>query len=201
MNGLRKPEVVAPGTHVSGSISHVYTPDWNISGYSEFNGISYPWGSESGTSLSTPVVAGIIALWLQAKPDLTPQEVLALFNRTCWHPDESLDYPNNIYGYGMPDAYKGLLDILGLSDIQAISHYQPQDVTIVPTSGGLRLTFTSEPTSPINVSIYQLSGPASSKRRFPPKAAKRSSPFPLSLLVSMPSSSIPRNPLSAAPAS
>ena len=31
-------------------------------------------------------------------------------------------------------------------DIQAISHYQPQDVTIVPTSGGLRLTFTSEPT-------------------------------------------------------
>ena len=178
MNGLRKPEVVAPGTHVSGSISHVYTPDWNISGYSEFNGISYPWGAESGTSLSTPVVAGIIALWLQAKPDLTPHEVLALFDRTCWHPDESLDYPNNIYGYGMPDAYKGLLDILGLTDIQAISHYQPQDVTIVPTSGGLRLTFTSEPTSPINVSIYQLSGACIFQTTLSPKGHEAFIPLP-----------------------
>lgn len=158
MNGLRKPEVVAPGTQVAASMSHVYAPDWAIVGYSEFNGISYPWGADSGTSLSAPVVAGIIALWLQAKPDLSPQEVLALFDRNCWHPDDSLDYPNNIYGYGMPDAYKGLLDILGLTSVQAISHHQPQEVTIVPANGGLRLTFASEPTAPLKVSVYQLSG-------------------------------------------
>lgn len=158
MNGLRKPEVVAPGTQVAASMSHVYAPDWAIVGHSEFNGISYPWGADSGTSLSAPVVAGIIALWLQAKPDLSPQEVLALFNRNCWHPDDSLDYPNNIYGYGMPDAYKGLLDILGLTSVQAISHHQPQEVTIVPANGGLRLTFASEPTAPLKVSVYQLSG-------------------------------------------
>ena len=158
MNGLRKPEVVAPGTQVAASMSHVYAPDWAIVGYSEFNGISYPWGADSGTSLSAPVVAGIIALWLQAKPDLSSQEVLALFDRNCWHPDDSLDYPNNIYGYGMPDAYKGLLDILGLTSVQAISHHQPQEVTIVPANGGLRLTFASEPTAPLKVSVYQLSG-------------------------------------------
>ena len=157
MNGLRKPEVVAPGTKVVTSKSHIYAPG-KIVGYSEFNGISYPWGSDSGTSLSTPVVAGVIALWLQAKPDLSPQEVLALFDRNCWHPDDSLDYPNNIYGYGMPDAYKGLLDILGLTNIQTISHYQPQEVTIISDDGGLRLTFASEPTAPLKVSIYQLSG-------------------------------------------
>lgn len=157
MNGLRKPEVVAPGTKVVTSKSHIYAPG-KIVGYSEFNGISYPWGSDSGTSLSTPVIAGVIALWLQAKPDLSPQEVLALFDRNCWHPDDSLDYPNNIYGYGMPDAYKGLLDILGLTSIQTISHYQPQEVIIVSDGGGLRLTFASEPTAPLKVSIYQLSG-------------------------------------------
>ena len=157
MNGLRKPEVVAPGTKVVTSKSHIYAPG-KIVGYSEFNGISYPWGSDSGTSLSTPVIAGVIALWLQAKPDLSPQEVLALFDRNCWHPDDSLDYPNNIYGYGMPDAYKGLLDILGLTSIQTISHYQPQEVTIISDDGGVRLTFASEPTAPLKVSIYQLSG-------------------------------------------
>ena len=158
MNGLRKPEVVAPGTDVAASMSHVYAPDWAIVGHSEFNGISYPWGADSGTSLSAPVVAGIIALWLQAKPDLSPQEVLALLDRNCWHPDDSLDYPNHIYGYGMPDAYKGLLDILGLTSVQTISHHQPQEVTIVPDNGGLRLTFASEPTAPLKVSVYQLSG-------------------------------------------
>ena len=158
MNGLRKPEVVAPGTQVAASMSHVYAPDWAIVGYSEFNGISYPWGADSGTSLSAPIVAGIIALWLQAKPDLSPQEVLALFDRNCWHPDDSLDYPNNIYGYGMPDAYKGLLDILGLTSVRAISQHQPQEVDIAPANGGLRLTFASEPTGPLKVSVYQLSG-------------------------------------------
>ena len=157
MNGLRKPEVVAPGTNVVTSKSHIYAPG-NIVGYSEFNGISYPWGDDSGTSLSAPVVAGIIALWLQAKPDLSPQEALALFDRNCWHPDDSLDYPNNIYGYGMPDAYKGLLDILGLTSVQAISDYQPQEVTVVPANGGLHLTFASGPTGPLKVSVYQLSG-------------------------------------------
>ena len=157
MNGLRKPEVVAPGTNVVTSKSHIYAPG-NIVGYSEFNGISYPWGDDSGTSLSAPVVAGIIALWLQAKPDLSPQEALALFDRNCWHPDDSLDYPNNIYGYGMPDAYKGLLDILGLTSVQAISDYQPQEVTVVPVNGGLHLTFASGPTGPLKVSVYQLSG-------------------------------------------
>ena len=157
MNGLRKPEVVAPGTRVVASKNHIYTPG-SIVGYSEFNGINYPWGADSGTSLSAPAVAGVIALWLQAKPDLSPQEVLALFNRCCWHPDDSLDYPNNIYGYGMPDAYKGLLDILGLTSVQTISHHQPQEVTIVPANGGLSLTFASEPTAPLKVSVYQLSG-------------------------------------------
>jgi len=58
----------------------------------------------------------------------------------------------------MPDAYKGLLDILGLTSVQAISHHQPQEVTIVPANGGLRLTFASEPTAPLKVSVYQLSG-------------------------------------------
>ena len=45
--------------------------------------------AESGTSMSTPVVTGIIALWLQADPTLTPakiKEVLAATDGTIQLP-------------------------------------------------------------------------------------------------------------------
>ena len=36
----------------------------------------------SGTSMSSPAVAGTIALWLQARPDLTPEDVMGVIRRT-----------------------------------------------------------------------------------------------------------------------
>ena len=86
-----------------------------------FNGRTYAWNANSGTSMSTPVVAGVIALWLQAKPTLTTQDVLGVLSRTCRHYDPSLTYPNNSYGYGEIDAYRGLFDVLGLDRIEALS--------------------------------------------------------------------------------
>ena len=66
--------------------------------------------------MSTPVVTGIVALWLQAKPDLTTEEVKDVIAHTARHSDPSLTYPNNEYGYGEIDAYKGLLYILNLTN-------------------------------------------------------------------------------------
>lgn len=158
MNGLMKPDVVAPGANVVSSYSHVYHPESSIISWSEFQGEKYPWSINSGTSMSTPVVAGIIALWLQAKPDLTPDEVRQVLSRTCRQPDASLVYPNNYYGYGEIDAYRGLLDILGLSKIEGISLHQPQDVQVRPVNGGLRLLFDDVLQAPVNVRVYNLSG-------------------------------------------
>ena len=93
-----------------------------------------------------------------------------MFSRTCKHPDTSLSYPNNEYGYGEIDAYRGLLDILGTTSIQELSSHQPEGVRILPVTGGLRLIFndpsptTQHPSpithhpSPITVSIYSLTG-------------------------------------------
>ena len=64
--------------------------------------------------MACPVVAGTIALWLQAVPTLTREDIIGVFSRTCRKPDETLTYPNNVYGHGEIDAYRGLLDILGI---------------------------------------------------------------------------------------
>ena len=158
MNGLMKPDVVAPGVKIVSSYSHIYHPEDNIIMWSEFQGERYPWAAESGTSMSTPVVAGIIALWLQAKPDLTTEEVRQVFSHTCRQPDPSLAYPNNYYGYGEIDAYRGLLEILGLSKMEGMSLHQPQSVQVRPDEGCLRLIFDEVPQAPVAVKVYDLSG-------------------------------------------
>ena len=158
MNGLMKPDVVAPGGNVVSSYSHIAHPDNAIVGWSEFQGERYPWAADTGTSMSTPVVAGIIALWLQAKPDLTLEEVREVLSRSCRRPDTSLDYPNNFYGYGEIDAYRGLLEILGLSKIEGISLHQPQRVQVRPVNGDLQILFDDVPQAPVAVKVYNLSG-------------------------------------------
>lgn len=158
MNDLMKPDVVAPGTNVVASYSSLFHPEKEVVAYSDYEGERYPWGVQSGTSMSTPVVAGVIALWLQAKPDLTPQEVREVMQRSCRHPEEMYDYPNDVYGYGEIDAYRGLLEVLSLSGIEGISLHQPKGVQVFPVEGGLRLVFDRMVTEPIHVRVYNLSG-------------------------------------------
>jgi len=62
--------------------------------------------------MSAPVVAGAIALWLQADPTLTSADCLEIFSKTCTHYDTSLSYPNNLYGYGQIDVAAGLGEVL-----------------------------------------------------------------------------------------
>ena len=159
MNDLMKPDVVAPGTNVVSSYSLFYHPEKEVVGYSDYGGERYPWGVNTGTSMSTPVVAGVIALWLQAKPDLSPQDVMEVLKRSCSFPEKQFEYPNNVYGYGEIDAYRGLMEVLSLSDIGGISLHQPKGVHVIPLEGRLRLVFEDvDHETPLLVRIYDLSG-------------------------------------------
>ena len=163
IDGLTKPDVTAPGKNIVSSLSSQYYekyPDATSSHVKHFdlNGRTYVWGMSTGTSMSTPVVAGTIALWLEAKPTLTPDDIRGILQRTCKHPEGQLSYPNNLYGYGEIDAYEGLLDILGITGIQELSHHQPQGVRITASNGQLHLLFAQKPSEPILLSIYATSG-------------------------------------------
>ena len=109
--------------------------------------------------MSTPAVSGAIALWLQANPRLTPQDIMEVFKRTCQRVDDTLDYPNIYYGYGQIDVYKGLLDVLNLSGIEGISMNQPKKVKILPKDDGkVQISFDEAPTTPCWVHVYQTTG-------------------------------------------
>jgi subtilisin family serine protease len=157
-DGRIKPDVVAPGTNIVSSFSHFLPTGSALMRESEFQGLTYPWGVETGTSMSAPMVAGVIALWLQACPTLTPADILQVFSRTCQHPDPELSYPNTIYGYGEIDAYRGLLDILGVDQIDGLSLHQPAALRIWPSDNGLRLTTDTPISETIRIKLYSLSG-------------------------------------------
>ena len=165
MNGQMKPQITAPGDNIISSYSSFYieaNPEANDINsdveHFDYQGRTYAWNANTGTSMATPVVAGVIALWLEAKPDLTPQEVIDALSHTSRHPDSSLDYPNSKYGYGEIDAYSGLLHILGAARIEGVSHHQPQLLRINASDGLLQLTCDTPPTAPLHVSIYSIGG-------------------------------------------
>lgn len=163
-DGRIKPDVMAPGNNIISSFSSFYMaahPEasdltWDVDRY-EFNGRSYAWISSSGTSASCPAVAGAIALWLQAKPDLTPEEVKDVLSRTCRHYDESLSYPNNIYGYGEIDVYRGLLYILGVDRIPEVAK-RHTSARIHYADGQLHVSFEQPVSSSVQLSLYTMSG-------------------------------------------
>ena len=128
VGGLMKPDVVAPGVNVisAGNSYCVNSYGENMVCTTSFNGREYPWLALSGTSMATPCVAGIVALWLQADPTLSPDRVKEVIKATSKPIEVDGQSPNIIYGYGLIDAYAGLKEVLktatGIESIENSHH-------------------------------------------------------------------------------
>ena len=88
----QKPDVVAPGAQIV-SLSN--------------NGVGTVTGS--GTSMATPMVAGMAALLLQARPSLSPEEAKALIMNSVYDYDSFVK--DNIYGIGMVNVSRAFSEI------------------------------------------------------------------------------------------
>lgn len=165
-DGRMKPDVVAPGTNIVSAFSSYYItahPDAdNISSgvaHFDFNGRTYAWQSDAGTSMSSPVVGGAIALWLEANPTLTPDDCRRIFAKTCTHYDTTLAYPNIYYGYGQIDVYRGLLEALNLTTrIPDLPTAQPSSATIKLTAEGLSINLSRPLASSATIAFYSMAG-------------------------------------------
>ncbi len=164
LHGITKPDVMAPGAYIASAYNHVYESLYGdpynfCAAKTEFDNTTYYYTNDSGTSMSAPIVSGVIALWLQADPTLTPERIMQVIAKTSRQPDPTLAYPNNLYGHGEINAYAGLLEVLGISGIQGISQQHAHGVTMLPTAdGNISITFAEETTAPHHCRLYATNG-------------------------------------------
>lgn len=118
-DGRIKPDVSAPGALVIAGFNKYMVETSILSNLNERvfdadnNDYYYYWNI--GTSMATPVVTGSVALMLQAKPDLTVDEVLDALAHSSTKDSYTGDELNNKAGHGKLNTYGALSYILAQS--------------------------------------------------------------------------------------
>ena len=160
-DGRIKPDVMAPGTNVIASYNHFngekYKNSWDVEHF-QYQGHTYAWNAMMGTSMSSPIVGGAIALWLQANPLLTRDDVKRIISKTSRPLDSFSEVPNNQWGYGEIDIYRGLLSVLQLDGIKEISTHQPHQAQMSINNGELSIILDKNATQDFTVHIFTIGG-------------------------------------------
>jgi len=120
--GLAYPWISAPGARLAAGVNHYHTTsvdDESYYGSTDLvvNNSTSPYAMMEGTSMATPVAAGIVALWLQAakevNQDLTVNDVKNIMEQTAINDSYTTTGANaSHFGKGKIDALAGIQYIL-----------------------------------------------------------------------------------------
>lgn len=148
-DGRIKPDITAPGMVIASGINS-YDPEyaggaqssvvynWNDPG----NGRTYSYAMLMGTSMSSPVAAGIVALMLQANPTLTPQLVRDALAQTALQDSKTGAIPaggNNNWGAGKINALAAVKRAMTITGIPE-TPMQNADFDIFPNPASHQTT-------------------------------------------------------------
>lgn len=167
-----KPTVAAPGSMIKSAVSK-YSASFDKTGTAVVQDVKrgikhYYYGAMAGTSMATPAVTGIIALWLQANPKLTYSQILDIIKTTAMKDDfTGKEEWNASWGYGKIDAYEGLkaaLKLAGSDGITAVMN-SSTPVTISKEGAQWRILFNNDERF-ADITVYDLNGMMISNNHF-----------------------------------
>lgn len=118
--GRSYPHLCAPGSFLVSASSSYYMNNTAIAEESkpyvkkvDFDGKPYYFRAMQGTSMATPFMTGVAALWLEADPTLTAEKIRMVAENTARRDSYVTSSANQMqWGAGKIDAYAGLKYIL-----------------------------------------------------------------------------------------
>ena len=117
------------------------------------------WAEMSGTSMSSPFVAGVCALWLEADPTLTVDDIKNIMKETA-DKDEFTAVNPERWGYGKINALAGIKKILGSSGIAGVVT-EGADMIVTPSAGAVEVFAAGA--GEIGVELYTVGGALAAK--------------------------------------
>lgn len=164
LDGRVLPLTVAPGGMVVSSASNPYL-NANQSAVSDMDvrkrveGKDYYWFAMTGTSMSSPYVAGAIATWMEADPSLTISDVkriIALSNsKDCYDASD----PKNGQGWFHP--YKGMVEVVKNSGLTTGAIDSTEVKTILL---GERIEILNPAANELSIAVYSVNGSLASPK-------------------------------------
>ncbi len=128
VDGRTVPSVLAPGSPVISAINRHYFEGYGIDLYTNTSGASTNsdgvksyYGYNVGTSMSAPVMTGVVALMLEAYPEITPDQIKEILAKTSFTNGYMGTLPNNEYGNGRLNALGCMKEAVALAGSSSIS--------------------------------------------------------------------------------
>lgn len=170
-DGRLKPDIAAPGMSLNSSVNSHDTsflpngPDKSVmtSSYtSPLNGRTYPYAGFQGTSMSSPVVSGVVALLLEVNPYLDPNMVRNILTETAIHDNYTempTATPNTTWGVGKINAYAAIKKTLATV---GIIHDEKAEIECLiypnPANGWYQLRFYTPASMPFKTEVTNAIG-------------------------------------------
>ena len=157
-DGLMKPDIAAPGVSIASSISSFTNSSYTSVASVPFNNRTYHFAKFSGTSMASPMVAGVVALILDANPYLMPQQVKDIIMQTAREDNYTQVIPIEVspkWGAGKINAYAAVqlaLLTVGTNDIK-----QEKKIEIYPNPSSSILNFKGD-FIPTSIELIDLNG-------------------------------------------
>ena len=130
-----KPDITAPGNVIIAPVNSFdanYQANSPLTVAGNSNGSkTWYYGSQQGTSMASPMVAGIIALWLEKNPSLSPNDIKEILKEKSDVDSFTGSIPstgNNTWGWGKINAYEGMKKLVSIKE----SSIKESKLTIYP---------------------------------------------------------------------
>lgn len=165
IDGRNLPHVCAPGATTISSTNSYYIENYQVPTSAlqaklvENNRNNY-WHQQVGTSMATPAVAGAIALWLEADPTLTIDEVKEIATTTAVK-DKYVEAGDPVqWGAGKFDAYAGLKEVIRRAEDNGIEGVTADnnERLMITTAGIKQLEVFLGGAESMCVTLYNISG-------------------------------------------